>query len=123
MIAVAQSTDFLTTSEFARSTDEYYRPTLESYPKGHYVYVVKDMSVSGYYKIGKTSEPHKRLTRFGILLPFEICIISILPCANAAHLEKVLHEDHRHQRVRGEWFDLTGLDIGNIKWLERYLGK
>jgi len=40
-----------------------------AYPVGRYVYVIQDVDVSRYCKIGRTNKPSKRLQRFDVVLP------------------------------------------------------
>lgn len=89
------------------------------YPRGEYVYVIEDVSNSFYFKIGRTSHPYSRLSRFGVILPIVIHVIHIIPCANSAKAESELHLRFRSQRKRGEWFALSNADVEWLKSIER----
>lgn len=106
--------DFWTSAVFASRTHDYYSVRLDQYPTGQYVYVIKDISASGYYKIGKTNNPARRLRKFEVLLPISIHIITIIPCDDMTKLESSLHGQFWRKRVNGEWFNLSGDDLESI---------
>lgn len=78
-----------------------------------YVYVLK--SDSGHYKIGKTSDPKNRIETFGVKLPMEVKYLVLIHTNNYHRLEALLHQQYRHKRVNGEWFDLTPTDLIYLK--------
>jgi hypothetical protein len=84
------------------------------YPAGEYVYLIHDMEVTGYYKIGRTDNPSRRLTQFGVQLPFRVGVVHIIPTNDSKTLERQLHEHFKSQRARGEWFNLTDDDVLTI---------
>lgn len=75
------------------------------------VYVMFDMN-TGYYKIGRSSNPEYRERT----LQSEKPTIKLM-FYNDARMkdEKVLHDKFKDKRIRGEWFDLSGSDIEQIK--------
>ena len=79
-----------------------------------YVYVIQDVDVTKYYKIGYTTHPVTRMENFGVKLPFEIEVIAILETDDAEELEQELHQRYTKLWIRGEWFKLTGADIEEI---------
>lgn len=85
--------------------------------RGGYVYVLKDIEISGYYKIGKTTNPHNRMKAFGVLLPFETELIHVIECDNADRIESQLHNHFSHKRKQGEWF---ALDNDDVNWLKLF---
>jgi hypothetical protein len=87
------------------------------YPTGEYVYLIQDTSVTGYFKIGKTNNPSRRMYDFGVLLPMQVKVIHVIPCQNMSRLEAELHRQYRDQRINGEWFALSPDDIAYIKQL------
>lgn len=103
--------DFPLSNEFSIKPHTYYRKKLYTYPIGDYVYVIKDASASGYYKIGRTNNPSRRIGRFEVILPFTIHIMVIFQCTDAPLLEKALHLKYANKRVSGEWFKLSGFDV------------
>lgn len=77
------------------------------------VYIIRDVDVSGFYKIGVASDLKRRLAQLTIC-PFRIKIVHVIPTENAYSLEYQLHAQFADKRVRGEWFNLTTEDIA---WL------
>ena len=102
-----------------KAISDFYRNTLHLYPydRGGYVYVIRDIEVSGLYKIGKSQDVRKRLTDFGAKLPFEFHIVHIVPAGNHTALETVLHHNFADKRQRGEWFALEWEDV---VWIRRF---
>lgn len=88
-------------------------PKLES-PAG-YVYVIKDVSRTHNYKIGRTNHPGTRMNNFGVKLPFETEVIAILKTDDAETLEQRLHQKFVEQHNRGEWFDLSDSQVKQIQ--------
>lgn len=93
----------------------HFHVSPHNYPRGHYIYVIRDKDVTGHYKIGRTNSPYIRLSTFEVKLPFEIEIIAIFACQNATIMESELHQRYAHKRVRGEWFALDESDIAELK--------
>lgn len=83
-------------------------------PNGKYVYVLRDIDLTGYCKIGRSAALTGRLLDFGVKLPFRVHIVTLIPCDDEVALETLLHGTFRHRRVRGEWFALQDVDIA---WL------
>lgn len=77
-----------------------------------YVYVIRDSNVTGYVKIGRTNHPIRRLMDFAVKPPFDVEVLMIVPCANAAYLERMLHNAHKERRVNGEWFNFDDYALG-----------
>lgn len=84
---------------------------LTDLPTGQYVYLIRDMDVTGLYKIGRTIKPLERIGRFEVHLPFNVGVVCILPTDNAARLETTLHRRYASKRRNGEWFNLTDDDV------------
>lgn len=99
---------------FSKHASEYYHSRLNGYQKGDYVYVIKDASASGFYKIGRTNLPSRRVGRFDVIMPFEVHIVAIIPCENMVTLESALHQKFERVRVRGEWFDLDASYLNEL---------
>jgi hypothetical protein len=81
------------------------------------VYLLQDIEITGYVKIGKSRNPMRRLTDFGVKLPFKTVLVHVLVSENCSKLERALHRHYHFQRIRGEWFHLTQTDIDTIKQL------
>ena len=83
------------------------------HPAG-YVYVIQDIDISSFYKIGRTSNPSRRFKEFSQLLPFEIEVVAIVPTEDAPTLEWQLHQRYAEQRQRSEWFKLQDSHVKEI---------
>lgn len=79
------------------------------------VYIIQDISVTRYCKIGRKSGSLRRLYDFGVLLPFQHNVVHLIPCDNSRYLERALHRRFAHKRIRGEWFALTLTDINSLR--------
>ena len=67
---------------------------------------------TGYYKIGKSTNPNLRERT----LQSEKPTIEMIFNKEAKQSdEKKLHEMFKENRIRGEWFDLNGSDLIKIK--------
>lgn len=84
---------------------------LENLLGGEYVYIIQDVDISGYYKIGRTKNPTQRMGTFGVQLPFKTEIVRVIPCAESSKVETYLHKHLATKRVNGEWFDLSPRDL------------
>jgi hypothetical protein len=84
-----------------------------------YVYILRDIEVSGFYKIGRTKHIGQRLNKFGVELPFRTEVVHLIQCTDEVRAERTLHERYATKRKRGEWFDLSDSDIQAIKKIER----
>lgn len=104
---------------FSRFTPSDEAATTHNYKRGQYVYILQDIDVSGFCKIGKTNNPAKRLYDFGVKLPFRVQLIHIIQTDNMALLESILHRRYIRKRIRGEWFALEQGDIDTIKELRK----
>jgi hypothetical protein len=79
------------------------------------VYIIQDIDVTGYYKIGKTQQPVDRIGHFDTMLPFDVQVVHLITSKDCNALETVLHRHFASKRVRGEWFALTDADVQWIK--------
>lgn len=87
----------------------------DDYPPGQYVYLIQDVDVTRYCKIGRTTNLSGRLQRFGIELPFNHNLIHLIYTGNSSKAETALHRRFKAQRMNGEWFALSDDDIEFIK--------
>ena len=95
--------------------------TLENYtetkkPEKCFVYLMHDTS-NDMHKIGVSNSPDYREKTLQSEKP-TIELLSSKPFVNrkiAMILEKSLHENYSENRIRGEWFDLTTIQINEIK--------
>ena len=83
--------------------------------KGH-VYIIQ-MLGTDYYKIGMTTQddPYKRIKDAETYAPLGIKEIKIIESVYPSKLEKELHEDFKHKRQKGEWFELDRDDLKLIE--------
>ena len=76
-----------------------------------FVYVMIDKN-TGYYKIGRSKNPKTRERTLQSEKPtIEMLFFSEAKMSD----EKTLHDKYYDKRIRGEWFDLKGSDILEIK--------
>jgi predicted GIY-YIG superfamily endonuclease len=73
------------------------------------VYIVE---CAGVYKIGTTTDMHKRMSALqaGCPHPIHIC----LKMLGHHPVEAILHEEYRDKRSHGEWFRLDENDLASI---------
>lgn len=83
-------------------------------PKSPCVYVIQDMDVTGYCKIGRTTDLSSRLKTFAVKMPFRIGLLVVIPCRDAVAMESKLHQQYKAKRVRGEWFNLSFVDVCDL---------
>ena len=77
-----------------------------------YIYLIK--SELG-CKIGKTKNIKKRYRAFSVKMPFNFEFEIYRKCNNYNKLELELHQKFDHQKINGEWFNLTAKDVQYIK--------
>lgn len=85
---------------------------MNAYKYGYgYVYILS--SPEGYYKIGCTSDPLKRVDQIQPKLPFKVKKEFMFHCApgQEQRAEQRLHSKFRSKRTNGEWFRLDAEDI------------
>lgn len=94
------------------------RPKPSKYPappdwqdKTGYVYLIHDGEL---YKIGKTTQPDKRIPQIEYLGGRSCTVLVLIETENYHGLETQLHEKFSDKRVKGEWFDLDPEDIAWI---------
>lgn len=100
--------------DIPKPTTPAKRPMMGKGRAGH-VYLLQ--SVTGHYKIGRTSNPANRLKTFTIKLPFEVEYVCVIACEDMYRLEWDLHEKYESKRVNGEWFNLSPEDVEYLKGL------
>jgi len=71
------------------------------------VYVIHAVGTDR-YKIGMTlRDVDYRVREISTSCPFELSIVTSVEFEDCALVEKFLHEEFAHQRVTGEWFQMT----------------
>jgi hypothetical protein len=78
-----------------------------------YLYLIKQ---EGYFKIGISKTPARRLAVLQASTPFDVEIVLLIPIKiNAVVVEKQLHDYFSGKHIRGEWYALTDVDCEFIK--------
>lgn len=80
--------------------------------KTAYVYLFA--TDQGWWKIGQTINPERRLRDLSTL-PFNIWIEHIIEYHSAGALERRIHDRFKDKRISGEWFRL---DTKDVKWFK-----
>jgi hypothetical protein len=78
-----------------------------------YVYLIGSTKF-GWYKIGKSKIPEIRIRDLGILLPFKVEVIKIWKAEDHHSLEKLLHEMHNANKINGEWFEFSKIELQQL---------
>lgn len=71
-----------------------------------YVYLIQSLE-DGYYKIGISKNPQKRIKQLQTGNSSELKLIVFYQSDIANKIENVLHNRYSHFRKEGEWFDLS----------------
>lgn len=78
-----------------------------------YIYVICEQTeTTTPVKIGFSANPEKRLRQLqtGQATPLVLFHKEEVPAENVRALERVIHQELRHKKSRGEWFNLTPED-------------
>lgn len=75
-----------------------------------FVYLFQSQE-DGYYKIGVSKSPQKRLIQLQTGNSSKIKLVEIYQSENAFKIEKRLHQLYKYAKKEGEWFDLYIEDI------------
>lgn len=78
-----------------------------------FIYVISHPRQPGYYKIGRTLDPHNRITQYQSYCPERAYVRECyIPVYDAREVEKSIHAELAEYRVNGEWFYVG---LGHIK--------
>jgi len=77
-------------------------------------FVYLAMSVKGWYKIGMSKEPYKRMSSLQVGSPIEIKLVHRIFTFDCIALEKALHDYYQAYWLRGEWFELSDVMIAEF---------
>lgn len=66
------------------------------------------------YKIGCSKNPKTRNNIFNVKLPFDVKMIRAVNVVDYRNTEKILHSYFEDKHIRGEWFEMTNVDISNF---------
>jgi predicted GIY-YIG superfamily endonuclease len=84
-----------------------------------YVYIIR--STSGHYKIGRSTDPHKRFRQLTKTQgPYVYTLVNVIRTNDMYEAEREFHQRFEMKRARGEWFDLTEDDLGPLVWAGSY---
>ena len=80
-----------------------------------FVYLMQD-TINGYYKIGISNKPDYRERTLQSEKPsIEMIVCKRFPTRKIAMaIESALHSSYSQQRLRGEWFSLSDVDVATI---------
>lgn len=83
-----------------------------------YVYLIS--STDGHYKIGRSTDPSRRLKELkpGTILPIDFVLEHQIETNDMSALERRLHIQYADKRHKGEWYRLTEDDVQAIKSLK-----
>ncbi len=79
-----------------------YTPTIS------FVYLFR--ADGGFYKIGRSADPERRVEDFAGL-PFNIQLVHTIATDEPVRLEAYFHQTHKRCRIHGEWFHLSDAEI------------
>lgn len=72
------------------------------------IYIIE---ISGYHKIGMTTNLSNRMTQLNTSSPIKPTLVKWFPCDDYIEREIKLHKLFQDKRRHGEWFDLTPDDL------------
>lgn len=84
------------------------------YPFQGWVYFIKDISATGYTKIGHTKHLDGRYHKIDIVVPFETKLIHSIYCKNRLTAERLVHDYFDEYHIKGEWFNLPETAINEV---------
>jgi hypothetical protein len=93
--------------DFLRKTLEQIRA--DEIGRSGYIYLLE--GTQGWFKIGRSKEPTKRIEKLGVVLPFPIETKHIIVTDDMYKAESRLHEIFSHCRGQGEWFALNADEV------------
>ena len=81
--------------------------------KAGFVYVIymEDSAKERFYKIGMASSFTARFSTHQCASPFDLCVACAYFVGNMRAEESYLHTEFADNRIRGEWFRLSGDDL------------
>lgn len=96
---------------------EFAEPNAEGY-----VYVMRAVGEEeGAFKIGRSSDPWKRLEQLSRQTGRELELVDYWPSDDCVSAEKAAHRRFAGSRLRGEWFHLSWLDVDRVGEIVRAL--
>ena len=80
--------------------------------KNSFIYIMK---CAGFYKIGYSRQPEKRLLSIQASNPLKVELIYFKKIRNVNKLEIQIHDEFLNKQIHGEWYALSGEDLEIIK--------
>lgn len=105
-------------AEYPELVANYKDLPLLKRPAG-YVYVIRDVEITGFYKIGYAKHPRHRFYTFADELPFKIKPVLIFQSDDAEEDEELLHQYFAEYRKTGEWFSLDNSQLKDLREMGR----
>lgn len=96
---------------------QYEAIPLEQCSHGRCVYVLRDASITGWFKVGYTEDIHYRVLRLSdtkLPIVFNLQVIRVFYTEQHKELERHLHKQFKHCHKQGEWFDLNVRDLERL---------
>jgi predicted GIY-YIG superfamily endonuclease len=79
-----------------------------------YIYLIQSLE-NGYYKIGVSKHPQKRINELNTGNPSPTKLIDTYETEHANQIERALQRRYSHLHKNGEWFDLSITEEVNFK--------
>lgn len=76
-----------------------------------FIYLIKEDSINGYYKIGMSIDINARLISLQCGNPYNLKIVSSYYTDNMVQEEEEWHNKFKESRINGEWFSLNDIEI------------
>lgn len=87
-----------------------------------YIYLIQSLE-DGYYKIGVSKHPSKRINELQTGNSSPLKLIETYQSEYANEVEKALHRNNTSKKKEGEWFDMSITDEVNFKMICEKLEK
>lgn len=82
------------------------------------VYIIRDMTITGWFKIGKSENMPRRIGELSytkLPVAMDLRVVHYIPANDPEQLEAMLHKMFYRRRKRGEWFNLRPEDVEYIR--------
>jgi hypothetical protein len=80
-----------------------------------FVYLLKADGLTGVYKVGYSTDPVRRLETIQTSCPVPLILEWVIPTLGNDGTELRIHRKFSEQRIHGEWFRLSKLDV---QWIQ-----
>jgi len=71
-----------------------------------HIYLIQSLE-TGYYKIGISKHPNKRIKELQTGSPCELRLVQVFKSEHCITIEKTFHNMFSHLHMEGEWFNLS----------------